>query len=103
MNLGPPELCVLCGLGTKIADHLFLQCPKAQIIRHLVEEISGLKISIPNHISNGNWLNFQDKGNTKKYASLIAASSWLIWKARCEFIYNHRITNLIQMVIHTIF
>lgn len=101
LNLGPLDPCVLCGLVTKTTD-LFRQCSKGQTMRIFVEEMSILKITISKHIYNGNWLNFQDMGNSRKFASLIAPSTWYIWKARCDLISNKKPPDFIQMAKNVI-
>lgn len=63
----------------------------------MVEEITGHKINIVDHIAMRDWLNFQAQGNSKYMASLIAAFIWFIWKGGCDCIFRQKNLDVLQI------
>lgn len=102
LNLGPLDNCVLCGLAPETEDHIFRQCPKCLLVRNLLDEQTGLNLSIPDHITNGSWIIPQVGNHHPSHtASLIAASSWFLWKTRRGLIFNNKQPDF-SRIIHNI-
>lgn len=58
MNLGPPNLCKMCGLDSETFDHLFRKFIKCQIVWRLVKNLSVISFNILDNTDYGNWLDF---------------------------------------------
>lgn len=85
IHLGPRNFCSLCGLDYESIEHLFFNCCKTQRIWHSVDALIGKHIELPSGFSAGNWLTVHSSAFTK---SVIAAVTWHIWKARCDWVFR---------------
>lgn len=88
LNLGPQTMCSFCNLLPESAEHLFLNCHKSQQIWNLTCSIIGKHINLSQGISSGYWLDQELSGNDSYIQSVIAATIWFIWKARCNRIFK---------------
>lgn len=75
-NLGPRNLCALCGLELEIAEHLLFLCNKAQLIWHHIGAMLGVQISFPGGFIASNWVVCANV--PAFFKSVIAAVAWHI-------------------------
>lgn len=97
LNLGPLDNCVFCGLVPETSDHLFRTCRKSLEIWRLVEHLTNRSLDISDHFELGIWLDFSLSSHSWTTASLIAATLWYIWKARCDSIFRNIILDPSQV------
>jgi hypothetical protein len=90
--------CVSCNRNENI-QHLFLDCPFAKTIWHIIFFATNLKQ--PRSISHlfGPWLNNQTKTMKGLIWVGVAALCWAIWRCRNDLIFNKLKTNSIMQVI----
>lgn len=88
LNLGPNNLCALCGLALESAEHLLFLCSKAQLTWHHVGCMLPSHINITDNFTTRNWVL---SSSTLAFSKAVfAAISWYIWKARCDIIFSWR-------------
>jgi hypothetical protein len=80
-------------------QHLFLHCPFAKTIWHIIFFATNLKQ--PRSVSHlfGTWLNNQPKTMKGLIWVGVAALYWAIWRCRNDVIFNKLKTNSIMQVI----
>ncbi|KAH7679239.1 Reverse transcriptase zinc-binding domain-containing protein [Dioscorea alata] len=88
LNLGPQTFCSFCNLYTESTDHLFRTCSKTQVIWNMVGTIIKRYINLTDEIFSGHWILQGFSGNDTHTQSVIAATIWFIWKARCNRIFR---------------
>lgn len=88
LNLGQQTLCTFCNLFTETVEHLFLNCHKSQEIWSLSSSTARKNINMSDGVSSGFWLSQELSGNDIYTQSVIAATLWFIWKARCNEIFR---------------
>lgn len=83
---GSNRYCALCDLETETARHLFHFCVKVQPLWALIN--NHLSFNFHNGFTYGNWLwSIGIKGSIH-LKSIIAITTWLIWKTRCNYIFR---------------
>lgn len=96
MNLGPDNPCTFCSLSQETINHLFCHCYKiTQIWSQLSNNISK-HISFPNGLTAGNWVT--DCGYSIYIISVITATTWFIWKSRCDAIFRNLSPNFSAII-----
>ncbi|XP_039145745.1 uncharacterized protein LOC120282984 [Dioscorea cayenensis subsp. rotundata] len=89
LNLGPQTLCRFCNIDFECTEHLFNHCSKAQYIWRLVSAAIGKQVSFLDGFSSGHWLSPTNSVYDLRDQSVIAVTSWLIWKSRCNLIFRN--------------
>lgn len=89
LNLGPQTFCSFCNLTYENAEHLFNLCPKAQVIRNMIINITSKNIYFLDGLTSGNRLSPSHTGNDIFTQSIIVTNVWLIWKEGCNFIFQN--------------
>ncbi|XP_039129019.1 uncharacterized protein LOC120265197 [Dioscorea cayenensis subsp. rotundata] len=102
LNLGPQTLCRFCNLDFETAEHLFNSCPKAQATWLLISNFIGKQILFHDGFSNGNWLCPSNPDLNIFDQSVIVATAWLLWKARCNLIFQSEVPDFISIAIRAI-
>ncbi|XP_039133286.1 uncharacterized protein LOC120270351 [Dioscorea cayenensis subsp. rotundata] len=100
INIGPHTLCVFCNIESKSIDHIFLDSRCAQLVWNLLNYNLGINISFPDLISAGLWIS--DYNFSIHIVSVIAATIWFLWKARCDLIFNNikpKFSNILSKVV----
>jgi hypothetical protein len=89
------QKCVSCNRNENI-QHLFLDCPFAKTIWHIIFFATAL--NQPRSISHlfGTWLNNQPKTMKGLIWVGVAALCWAIWRCRNDVIFNKLKTNSIM-------
>lgn len=86
LNLGPRTLCGFWNLAYETNEYLFHHCPKSQTICGLISNDIGKPIYFLDGFISGNWLSPSQVDFEFFTQSIIAITTWLIWKARCNLI-----------------
>lgn len=100
LNIGHKMSCPLCGLVDESAEHLFWNCPK---IRHCWQDVFariGWNQNEISLLSFGNWIfkNTYCRDVDLQAKALFASVAWIIWKSRCNLIFNNRLINFSTIV-----
>ncbi|XP_039121964.1 uncharacterized protein LOC120258569 [Dioscorea cayenensis subsp. rotundata] len=85
LNIGPKITCPLYGLADESAEHLIWNCCK---IRHYWQDVWLLK-------------NIYGRDVDLRAKAFIAFVAWIIWKSRCNLIFNNRPINFSSIVPNT--
>ncbi|XP_039132267.1 LOW QUALITY PROTEIN: uncharacterized protein LOC120269045 [Dioscorea cayenensis subsp. rotundata] len=99
---GPQSLCDFCDLDFELAEHLFDSCPKAQTTWFLISNFIGKQIHFHDGFSNGNWLCPSNPDLNIFDQSIIVATAWLLWKARCNLIFQFEVPDFNSIAIRAI-
>lgn len=100
LTLTPSTLCLICGLYNETLEHLLLECPRVQNVWLNTELALHASLGLDDSIRNGNQFH---KDNSKFFASIIATTIWLIWKACCDLIFKSvqpNFTKIVTCVVH---
>lgn len=87
--MGPQTNCVFCSLEYENVEQLLHLCPKSQIIWALVKNIIGKTFNFVDCFISGNWLSSSMASKDLFTQSVIAATAWHIWKARCNKVFRN--------------
>ncbi|XP_039135862.1 uncharacterized protein LOC120273306 [Dioscorea cayenensis subsp. rotundata] len=91
LNIGPFCPCPLCGLCEETSDHLLWKCGK--VVHCWMDLFSKLNLNsdLLNSLSTGVWLDefIFGRVSSSRVQALIATVAWLIWKQRCNLIFNN--------------
>lgn len=87
LNLGPCNLCAMCGLGYESIDQLMVSYAIAQTVWYLVSTHTGVCLNFQDGFGFGGWLISNNYSLFIK--SVIAAASWFLWKAWCDKIFRN--------------
>lgn len=100
LNIGPHSLCAFCNLTEETTDHLLWFCLKNSGIWSILFMTLGLNPSTFELLTNGDWLTVNHKSwlSDSGVKTLIATVAWLIWKNRCNLIFNHHSPNYSNII-----
>ena len=82
-------MCTFCGLEYETTEHLFNHYFKSQTVWTSVSNLIAKTISFSNGFLSGMWLDAKHSSNSAFINSVIAATAWFIWKARCNSIFQN--------------
>lgn len=74
LNLGPQTLCSFCNLTFENVEHLFNLCPKAQVIRNMIINITSKNIYFLDGLTSGNRLSPSHTGSDIFTQSIIVST-----------------------------
>ncbi|XP_039130370.1 uncharacterized protein LOC120266776 [Dioscorea cayenensis subsp. rotundata] len=91
LNIGPYVKCYFCDLEEDSIDHSIWRCSK---VKHIWDSILAMmNINSPDFqfLSSGSWLTLKTHNRMENFKTkaLIASTAWLIWKERCNCIFQN--------------
>lgn len=91
LNIGPYARCKFCDLESETASHLLWNCNKIKPCWYKLFHNLGLNYPNNDFLSSENWItcNFNSPMNNYLIKALVATTTWIIWKSRCNLIFKN--------------
>lgn len=102
MNVGTNRLCGLCNSEIETVEHLLHWCDKDLPVWSLISNMYNLNFNFHDGIMSSNWLWPTENKGSLFSKSIIAVTTWLIWKSHCNCIFKDDIFDFNIIVEHVV-
>lgn len=98
LNIGPERECVFCELEPETDEHVLWNCCKSKRSWTVVERFAGMDLDRIGSLTSGEWItkSWKVKCGDACFKAVMASCAWMIWKARCDWIFKRIAPDFLQ-------
>lgn len=103
LNIGTNRVCSFCNLNYETDVHFFWNYVKVQVVQQELAALTGFSLDWLATTTSGDWItiDWNIKMGSKSFKVLNATCARLIWKARCNLVFNSVSPNLHSIAFQT--